>query len=110
MTSLTYAAQGLILFVILLAIVLVTYVLNKRKSKTYDKVKETILKEYLPLHKARQQKILGYLEKHGRITTLKAAGLLNVSDDTALRELRSLEEGRKIEQKGSGKEIYYVKR
>jgi ATP-dependent DNA helicase RecG len=56
----------------------------------------------------RQRKIINFIKNTGRITTRKCADLLNVSSDTALRELSRLKSIGLIERKGVGKGIYYV--
>ena len=56
----------------------------------------------------RQEKILGYLKTKKRITTATCAELLNVSNDTALRELIKLKSKDIIIRKGVGRTIYYA--
>ena len=56
----------------------------------------------------RQKKIIKFIQENGRITTSQCAGLLNVSNDTALRELSKLRSRGLVKQKGIGREIYYV--
>ena len=56
----------------------------------------------------RQKKIIKFIQENGRITTSQCAGLLNVSNDTALRELSKLKSLGLIKQKGIGREAYYI--
>jgi len=56
----------------------------------------------------RQKKIMKYLEMNKRITTGTCAKLLNVSNDTALRELSKLKSLGIILRRGIGRGIYYV--
>ncbi len=56
----------------------------------------------------RQREIINFIEKNGKITTIQCADLLNVSNDTALRELSKLIFTGLIERKGVGRGIFYV--
>lgn len=56
----------------------------------------------------RQRKIVDFIKRNGKITTSQCAGLLNISNDTALRELSKLKSINLIERKGVGRSIYYV--
>ena len=58
----------------------------------------------------RHTKILDYITTKEKITTIQASKLLNVSDDTALRELRKMISRGLIKRKGVGRGIYYVKK
>ena len=56
----------------------------------------------------RQRKIVEYLKEHGRITRSICMKILDVSKDTAVRELSCLKSKGIVEQKGVGRGIYYV--
>jgi len=56
----------------------------------------------------RQKKIINFIEKNGKITTTQCADLLNVSNDTAFRELSKIMSIDLIKKKGIGRGIYYV--
>lgn len=56
----------------------------------------------------RQRIIIDHIRKNGRITTGECAGLLNVSNDTSLRELSKLKSLGLIDKKGVGRGTYYV--
>ena len=79
----------------------VTVTLFSTKEKFETKKKEIILNE-------RQKKIIKFLEENRMIITRKCAELLNVSEDTALRELSQLKRLNLIERKGIGRGVYYV--
>lgn len=79
--------------------VLVTLFSTKEK---FEKDRELKLSE-------RQKEILDFIGKNGRISTSQCARLLNVSNDTALRELSKLKSLGFITRKGRGKGIYYVR-
>lgn len=72
---------------------------------TKEKFEE--MKEMLVLNE-RQKKIMKFIEENGRITTSLCANLLNVSADTALRELIKLKSLDLIKIKGVGRDIHYV--
>ena len=78
----------------------VTVTLFSTKEKFETKKKEIILNE--------RQKIIKFLEENRMIITRKCAELLNVSEDTALRELSQLKRLNLIERKGIGRGVYYV--
>jgi len=79
----------------------VTVTLFSTKEKFETKKKEITLNE-------RQKKIIKFLEENRMIITRKCAELLNVSEDTALRELSQLKRLNLIERKGIGRGVYYV--
>lgn len=54
----------------------------------------------------RQRKIINFIEKNGKITTTQCAALLNISNDTALRELSKLMSLDLIRGEGIGRGIY----
>lgn len=56
----------------------------------------------------RQEKIISYLKSNRKINTAMCAELLDVSSDTALRELTSLKTEGVIAKKGIGRATYYV--
>ena len=56
----------------------------------------------------RQGKIIEYLREHRKITTAICAEFLNVSNDTALRELSRLKSLNLIDKKGIGRATYYI--
>lgn len=56
----------------------------------------------------RQEKIINYLKSNRKINTAMCAELLDVSSDTALRELTSLKAKGVIAKKGIGRVTYYV--
>ncbi|MBL7170611.1 MAG: putative DNA binding domain-containing protein [Candidatus Omnitrophica bacterium] len=56
----------------------------------------------------RQEKIIDYLRSNKKITASRCAKLLNVSSDTALRELTKLKAEAIIVRKGIGRAIYYA--
>ena len=56
----------------------------------------------------REEKVLSYLKAHTRIDTPSCAKLLNVSPDTALRELIKLKSKGLIASKGIGRATYYT--
>ena len=56
----------------------------------------------------RQKKIVEYLKSNQRITTNLCAKLLNISNDTSLRELTKLKSLNTISKKGIGKATYYI--
>ena len=56
----------------------------------------------------RQRNIIKYLKDNDRITTRICANILDVSNDTALRELSKLKSKDIIKQIGIGRGIYYV--
>jgi len=56
----------------------------------------------------RQEKILFYLKDNKKINTASCAKLLNVSSDTALRELTQLKSRGIIAKKGVGRVTYYI--
>ena len=56
----------------------------------------------------RQIRIIKYINKNREITTGKCADLLNVSADTALRELSKLMSLGLVKQEGIGRSIHYV--
>jgi len=80
-----------------------TFLVNIYSSK--DKFVEE--KKTLELSE-RQEKILDYLKTKKRITTAICAELLNVSNDTALRELIKLKSKGIILRRGIGRAIYYA--
>ena len=49
-----------------------------------------------------------YIQKNGRITKKEYANLLNISDDTSLRELSKIISLGLIDRKGVSKGTYYV--
>jgi len=56
----------------------------------------------------RQKKIIKFIEENKRMTTSQCAHLLNVSNDTALRELLKLRSLGLVGQKGVGRGTYYT--
>ena len=56
----------------------------------------------------RQASIIEYIESKKRIDTATCASLLNISGDTALRELTGLKSKGVIIRKGVGRAIYYM--
>jgi len=56
----------------------------------------------------RQEKIIDYIRTNKKISTSICAKLLNISSDTALRELTKLKKEAIIVRKGVGRTIYYV--
>ena len=56
----------------------------------------------------RQEKIINYLKSNRKINTAMCAELLDVSSDTALRELTSLKAKGVIAKKGIGRVTYYI--
>ena len=60
--------------------------------------------------RAKFEKILAFLDTHGKITTHEVAHFLYVSPDTASRYLSQLEKEGKLKQIGhTGHAVYYVK-
>ena len=55
-----------------------------------------------------KEKIVKKIESEGRITNDDVQQLLRVSDATATRRLQELEDEDEIEQRGKGKNTYYV--
>lgn len=76
---------------------------------TLFSAKEAFEKEERPELSERQKEILGFIEKNGRITVSQCAKLLDVSNDTVLRELSKLKSLRFITRKGTGRGVYYVR-
>ncbi len=56
----------------------------------------------------RQKKIIKFIQENDRITTSQCANLINVSGDTALRELSKLRSLGLVKQKGIGRGTYYA--
>ncbi|MBN2831556.1 MAG: putative DNA binding domain-containing protein [Candidatus Omnitrophica bacterium] len=56
----------------------------------------------------RQKKIISYLKTNKKINTTSCAHLLDISNDTALRELASLKSKGLIVKKGIGRATYYA--
>ena len=71
------------------------------KEKFEEREVELILTE-------RQKKIVEYLKANQRITTSLCAKLLDISNDTSLRELARLKSLNIVEKKGIGKGTYYI--
>ena len=65
-------------------------------------------KKSMPILNERQNKITKYINEKRMITTKECADLLDVSTDTALRELSKLTNIGLIDKKGIGKATYYV--
>ena len=65
-------------------------------------------KKSMPILNERQNKITKYINEKRMITTKECADLLNVSTDTALRELSKLTKIGLIDKKGIGKATYYI--
>ncbi len=65
---------------------------------------EEILKEL----SGRQEKIVDYLKVHEKVNRKICMELLNISKDTTVRELSSLQEKGIVKRNGKGKNIYYV--
>jgi len=71
--------------------------------------KDKFIEEKKPIEfSERQKKIIDYFRTNKRITTPVCAELLDISSDTALRELVKLKSDGIITRKGTGKAIYYV--
>jgi ATP-dependent DNA helicase RecG len=56
----------------------------------------------------RQKEIIDYIKKNGKMTTSECAGLLEVSNDTSLRELSKLRSLGLIDKEGAGRSTHYV--
>ena len=56
----------------------------------------------------RQKKIIEYMKEHEKITRKECIEILNVSKDTAFRELDFLQEKGMIRRMGKGRNVYYV--
>ena len=56
----------------------------------------------------RQMKIIEFIQRNGRITSGDIQKMFNISRPAAYKIIKKLKELEIIEQKGSGKEIYYV--
>lgn len=69
--------------------------------------KYRITKEIFKELSDRQKKIVNYLKKHQKITRKEATNVLNVSKNTAFRELDNLQEKGLIKRKGQGRETHY---
>lgn len=77
-----------------------SFVITFRKHK----VTEEVLKEL----NTRQRKIIEYLMKKRTITRKECMNLLNVSKDTAFRELLKLCEKELLKRKGKGRNVFYT--
>ena len=56
----------------------------------------------------RQNKIIEYMKEHEKITRKECISILNVSKDTAFRELDFLQEKSIIRRVGKGRNVYYI--
>ncbi|ODS36415.1 MAG: hypothetical protein A7316_02720 [Candidatus Altiarchaeales archaeon WOR_SM1_86-2] len=78
--------------------------------RTTKATKEEFEEEKLLELSERQKKIIEYLKENNRITRSACMQLLDVSKDTALRELSNLKLKNIIKQEGVGRGIYYMLR
>lgn len=77
-------------------------------SVTIFSVREKFREKKILELSERQRRIIALLKEEGRITTRSCAALLNVSQDTALREISTLLSKGIIKRKGAGRGTCYV--
>jgi len=71
-----------------------------RKSKLTEEVVEAL--------NEKQKEIIKYIQKFGKINRSKVMEILQISKDTAYRELSDLVNKGFLKRKGIGKNVYYT--
>jgi Fic family protein len=105
------------LFFVIIIIVLTVFVfLLLLKIKNFNNNRQNFNRGFITYNKKREdnkkkakEKIMQMIEKSGRITNGEVQNYLAVSDATATNYLQELENEGRIIQRGTGREIYYVK-